>query len=293
MINARLRGQTPPSGGGRARLILDTDRDAFTNMAADEALFGCAPDTPYPVTLRIYGWSRPAVSLGRRQKISETATDACRRYGLDIVKRIGGGGVVYHDREITYCFVSRIGATYGPACAAKPRLRAGNEPDVTGAKAWRGVFSDFLNRLGLKGDPPADPNGRGGRARTDLCFTCAETDEPTLNGRKWVGSARRKSKGVFLQHGSILLKPQPAYLGELMPSHRAGPDISAGLTEFVPGLSREEAAELFIASVEKKLNLGFKKDGYTEVEKSSINGLKILKEKEIFCHRRTAIIASA
>jgi lipoate-protein ligase A len=266
MINSRLHGQS--ASALRARLILDPKRDGFWNMAADEALFNNIADGDFAagtsaVTLRIYGWSRPTLSLGRRQKFSDTNLEACRTRSIDVVKRIGGGGAVLHGTDISYCFVSR---------RSLPGM-----PDVTDPLLWRELFIFFLESVGITGDGPCPEPGS--RPSAAACFSAANGDEPTIDGRKWVGSARRKSRVCFMQHGSILLEPQPNFLGELVPGSR--PDISAGLTEFVPLLTGQSATDAFVGAVEKKMHLDFSTSDYTDVENSSINKASSLKTMKL------------
>lgn len=205
-------------------------------MAADEALFNTARNLPYAATLRLYSWSPPTLSLGRRQKLEEVNREKCRAMGIDVVKRIGGGAAVYHGDEITYCFVSRNDLLPIPTPAQ-----------------WHAAFSLFLANLGLtpdaiKGCSASPHNG-------NTCFACAAPDEPTIGGKKFVGSARRKSKNVFLQHGSILLSPQPAFLRELVPG--AEPDTSLGLNELLPSLTREAAHTALIGAISHAFSLRF------------------------------------
>ena len=53
--------------------------------------------------VRFYQWYPKCVSLGRNQK-----DDCYNDLNLDIVKRPSGGRALLHDRELTYCFVSKI-----------------------------------------------------------------------------------------------------------------------------------------------------------------------------------------
>jgi lipoate-protein ligase A len=55
----------------------------------------------------------PSVIVGRNQQIeAEVDIDYCRRENIEIVKRISGGGAVYHDfGNINYAFIARRGAT--------------------------------------------------------------------------------------------------------------------------------------------------------------------------------------
>ena len=63
----------------------------YENMAIDEAIYMSCQEKKAPPTIRIYGWTPPAVSLGYFQK-AENAVDlgACRRRGVDVVRRLSG-----------------------------------------------------------------------------------------------------------------------------------------------------------------------------------------------------------
>ena len=51
--------------------------------------------------------NRPSVIVGRNQRIeAEVDTDYCLRHGIEIVRRLSGGGTVYHDYgNINYAFI--------------------------------------------------------------------------------------------------------------------------------------------------------------------------------------------
>ena len=80
-------------------------RGAF-NMGLDEAVLGSVSEGRQPPTLRFYGWNPPTVSLGYFQGLDdEVDREACRAAGVDVVRRITGGGAVFHDDELTYSVV--------------------------------------------------------------------------------------------------------------------------------------------------------------------------------------------
>src|SRR3989337_1298006 len=84
--------------------------DAFTNMAVDEAIVNARIENHAPNTLRLYQWKPSAVSVGRFQDISnEVHADNCRQHGVNIVRRLTGGGTGYHDSqgEITYSLIAK------------------------------------------------------------------------------------------------------------------------------------------------------------------------------------------
>lgn len=91
--------------------VLDLEtNDCATNMAIDEAILFHISEGHAPNTIRTYRWNPSAVSLGYFQSIyEEVDIEACQRMGVDIVRRITGGGAVYHDYEgeITYSVLVR------------------------------------------------------------------------------------------------------------------------------------------------------------------------------------------
>jgi lipoate-protein ligase A len=141
---------------------------AATNMAIDEALMETVGEVPI---LRIYGWRPAAVSIGYFQSMNEEVNFAkCREIGVDVVRRLTGGGAVLHEFELTYSFISReypknIMESYRWICDAI-------------------VMS--INRLGF-----------------DAIFV--PLNDIVIAGKKVSGNAQTRRKGVLLQHGTILL----------------------------------------------------------------------------------------
>ena len=73
--------------------VLETGYNSATlNMAIDEALIENIDEVP---VLRIYGWKPAAVSVGYFQSIrDEVDIEKCREIGVDVVRRLTGGGAV-------------------------------------------------------------------------------------------------------------------------------------------------------------------------------------------------------
>src|SRR5919197_5335891 len=87
---ARLTGLT-------WRLIQDGAAPGSFNMAVDDALLEAARRDETPPTLRLYGWSRPTLSLGPHQDPEPGIDHAFRRRrGIDLVRRPTGGRAVLH-----------------------------------------------------------------------------------------------------------------------------------------------------------------------------------------------------
>ena len=178
------------------RLIDTGPIDGPGNMAVDEALlenFDHENDRP---VLRLYGWEPPAFSLGRFQPAGEALlTDRCAAAGIAVVRRITGGGVIFHAGELTYSIV----------CAQQ------HLPEAKGVKeSFRALCSFLLatyRQLGLDAAFAADlaDGGRLG-ARTPLCFAGRESFDVLIDGRKLGGNAQRRRRDIIFQHGSIPLR---------------------------------------------------------------------------------------
>jgi len=179
--------------------------DGATNMETDRAWLNEADEAGGPVRLRVYGWSPPAVSLGYHQDPSTVDRDALERDGLDCVVRPTGGAAVLHDREITYAVVGPLGV---------PGIGRG----VLAIHDTIAVaLQSTLHALGVEVAREGD-----GRPEGFACFAAAGGHEITARGRKLVGSALRRSRHAFLQHGSLLVGPGH----EQLPRYVAGSDPS-------------------------------------------------------------------
>lgn len=87
------------------RLLKAETHNAFFNMAVDDAILQARIEGKTRNTLRFYRWHPSAISIGRFQNISnEINLEDCRTHGVDVVRRVSGGGAVYHDSEdeVTY-----------------------------------------------------------------------------------------------------------------------------------------------------------------------------------------------
>ncbi len=187
------------------RILTTPGGSAAYNMAVDEALFNLCGRDPEIMTLRVYSCSPPAVSLGYRQQVEdEIDPDQCERYGIELVRRITGGGAVLHEQELTYSLVAqeRHPALDGPSGVMIRRV----------SEALVGTFRQFGVPAEVAPDRSCDADCAG-----SVCFTAFGRYEITVRGRKLVGNAQRRSGGRVLQHGSILLGPAYAKLPLLMP----------------------------------------------------------------------------
>jgi lipoate-protein ligase A len=144
-------------------------------MGLDEALMEAVAADASPPVLRFYGWQPQAVSVGYFQGLAEEVDlEACRLHGVDVVRRITGGGAVFHGRELTYSIIMKdtyplagdsIQDSYRILCAAIVRSLA-----VLGLDSHFEPINDII-----------------------------------CGGRKISGNAQTRRMGTVLQHGTIIL----------------------------------------------------------------------------------------
>ncbi len=83
----------------RWRLLPFSKNSASQNMANDEAIFRLYDEIQMN-TIRLYGWKPSAVSIGKHQCITkEVNINSVSKLGFNCVRRISGGGAVFHDES--------------------------------------------------------------------------------------------------------------------------------------------------------------------------------------------------
>lgn len=186
-------------------------------MAVDAAILRAVEAGESPPTLRFYGWSPWCVSLGHFQKPErELDAAALREGGWDFVTRPTGGRAVLHAEEITYSILARKDEAPWCETLAVSYERIGSAwaaaLDGFGLDMVRGVsgMSDEFAPL-REGDSPAPP-----------CFASSARSELAFGARKVVGSAQRRTREAFVQHGSIPVTPDHERLVEVLPLDAAG-----------------------------------------------------------------------
>ena len=182
------------------RFLSDTDpAEGLTgarNMAIDEAILAAVEAGSSPPTIRVYGWSPACISLGHSQDPArELDLERVAALGFDVVKRATGGRAVLHIDELTYSVIARAEAA--PWCETQALSYRAISQAVAQALAGAG-FGVTLDR----GYPVERPQEL--KAMTP-CFSSTARSEVVFGDRKVVGSAQRRTRDAFLQHGSILV----------------------------------------------------------------------------------------
>ncbi len=174
------------------RLILSPAGRGAWNMAVDEAILEAAGSGQVPLTLRLYAWEPPCLSLGYAQPFGDVEREALRQRGWEVVRRPTGGRAILHADELTY-------SVCGPH--EHPLLRGGV------LESYRRISKALLHALRLLGVPAeAFPAPRPAAPRRGpVCFEVPSDYEITLRGRKIIGSAQARKRIGVLQHGSLPL----------------------------------------------------------------------------------------
>ncbi len=163
-------------------------------MAIDECMVSWHQRTGIPV-FRVYTWSPPAISLGRYQQTDCLDLEACRADGVDIVRRVTGGGAIYHDRELTYSL-----ACAGDDLDKKPRTVSESFEIIN---RFLIVFYRWMGFRAVYSKDTAVTTMTGRRAA--FCFSGNEKYDIMINGKKIGGNAQRRMGKAVLQHGSVPL----------------------------------------------------------------------------------------
>jgi lipoate-protein ligase A len=239
--------------GAHWRLLDTPPAPGAWNMAVDEALADGVREGGPPV-LRVYRWSPPCLSLGRNQPSDGYDRGEIARRGIDVVRRPTGGRAVLHHRELTYSVAARENALG----TLREAYTAINRALVAG-----------LRQLGVDARlHPAGPD-RAPLPSLAPCFEQPVEGEVTAGGRKLVGSAQRRERGVMLQHGSLPIHDdQSAVAGLMLPGHamEAG-DAPATLGAL---LGREPGWDALVEALARgwteTFGVELRRDGLREVE---------------------------
>jgi lipoate---protein ligase len=158
------------------RLLNTSPRNAFYNMALDEAIVIAKSQNLVPNTLRFFRWKPSAVSIGYFQSMDEEInTEACKNRSIDCVRRRTGGGAVFHDEngELTYSLI--MGESH--------RL-------IT--KDFQNTYKTLCSGLVL------------GLENLGLPARFKPINDIEVEGKKISGNAQTRGLNIVHQHGTIL-----------------------------------------------------------------------------------------
>jgi len=192
------------------RLIRDGEGEAGYNMALDIAISEAVAQGDSPPTLRIYRWRRPSVSIGKLQDVrAGIDVGFCAAHDVPVVRRPTGGRAILHTDDVTYSVSVRPGEI---------------EEGAGVVRSYRWISRGLIAALQLLGVDAEMGNGRYSRAQRDKspdCFRSTAGGDVMAGGRKVIGSAQCRRRGVILQQGTL-------------PRHAKPPELSGVFSDGLP-----------------------------------------------------------
>lgn len=234
------------------RLLQSDFNTAPINMAIDRAVLVANSKGEVPPTVRFFGWSPPAISIGYFQSLGEEVDlDACRKFGVDYVRRITGGGAVFHEKEVTYSIVipeshpeipKNIMDSYGRIC---------------------GALIKGLRHLGIESE-------------------YVPINDIITDGKKISGSAQTRKTRTVLQHGTVLIDVNVDKMFSLLrvPDEKIKDKLIADVKQRVTSIKHVSGEEIPFKEVAGAMKAGFEEEFHVEL----VEGM--LTEEEIALTRK-------
>ncbi|HGA0281610.1 TPA: lipoate--protein ligase [Streptococcus agalactiae] len=161
------------------KYIVNTSNDPAYNVALEAYAFQKLTDIDEIFILWI---NEPAIIIGRHQNtIQEINKEFIDKNGIHVVRRLSGGGAVYHDlNNLNYTIISN-----------------NTQEGAFDFQTFSKPVIDTLAKLGVK----AEFTGRN-----DL----------EINGQKFAGNAQAYYKGCMMHHGCLLFDVDMSVLGQAL-----------------------------------------------------------------------------
>ena len=231
------------------RLLNMGKNSAAMNMAIDEAILAAQKKQANP-TLRFYGWTQPAFSFGYFQDITaEVDVEACRADGIELVKRMTGGGTVVHGWELTYTLILPRGA--GELSVSDAYQRIGQS--LVKAFQQLGIPAQCYAECS---DSLSAVRNRTYRAEANICLTNPAEHDVMSDNKKLAGvSVRRSRNGIMFQGYISLDIPPPSILARVSKD----PEVQKILREKSTAINRDGRSitrSALLQAISETFNLG-------------------------------------
>jgi lipoate-protein ligase A len=232
----------------RWRLLEYSSKNPAINLALEEAILRYLLKYDGPNTICLWQ-NPPSVIVGYFQNPKDVVDlAACRKLGINVVRRISGGGAVYHDYgNINYSIFVKKNSLKDP-------LRAIVEDVEKSYNVFcRGII-EGLKALGIEAR-----NLKG---------------SITVKGRKISGSAQHRLYNAILHHGTIMANVNMETLGKVL--RISNPEETLiNLYEALPN-------EISLDKIKNTLKNGFKKTFNIELFKGLLSPKEIYIAKNLY-----------
>lgn len=206
-------------------IVIDsTSTNAYFNIATEEFLLKKFPAED----ILLFYVNAPSIIVGKFQNtLAEINLDYVNEKEIKVVRRMSGGGAVYHDLgNLNFSFHTLLG-----------------ENDFTDFSKFTEPVVSLLNKL----DVPAKLEGRN-----DLL----------VDGKKFSGNAKLVKSGKMIQHGTILINSEMSILADALKANplkfidkavKSNRSRVTNLIDYLPtNTSTESFKQLFIEEIKQR-----------------------------------------
>jgi len=214
------------------RLLKTEDNSAFTNMAIDRAVMVENGKDKAPPTVRFYTWKPPAISIGYFQSLKEEVDlEVCKNLGVEYVRRITGGGAVFHDKELTYSIVISESHPLVPKNILE---------------SYRRICGSIIR--GLK--------------HLWIESKYAPINDIIVNNKKISGSAQTRKSKTVLQHGTVLIDVDVDKMFKILkvPNEKIKDKLIADVKQRVTSIKHISGNNTSFNDVADAMKIGFEEE---------------------------------
>jgi lipoate-protein ligase A len=224
------------------RLLETENYTAAANMAIDRAVIVANSEGKVPPTVRFFTWKPPAISIGYFQSLEEEVDlDICKKLGVDYVRRITGGGAVFHDEELTYSIVI-------PECHSQiPKNIIESYGRICGA------LMKGLKHLGIESK-------------------YAPINDIITGGKKISGNAQTRKAKTVLQHGTILMDLDVDKMFSLLkvPNEKIKDKLIVDVKQRVTSVNQILGEDIRFNEAAEAMKIGFEEEFNVELVDGSL-----------------------
>lgn len=221
--------------------------DPFFNIAAEEYFLKTFQDDLFMLWL-----NEPCLVVGKHQNtLAEVNTDFIEKHQIPVVRRISGGGTVYHDRgNLNFTFIT-----------------SGEKDKLVNFRRFIEPVADTLRKLGVKA-------------------TLGVRNDIRINDLKISGNAEHVYKNRVLHHGTLLFTTNLEHLEEaIKPGNsnfrdKAVQSVRSRVTNIADHLPHKMEMAEFRSYLQREIAVNFNNpDFYHPNEKDAAEIEKLLQTK--------------
>ncbi|MCF2142194.1 MAG: lipoate--protein ligase family protein [Candidatus Heimdallarchaeota archaeon] len=231
--------------------------NCYYNMGLDRAILNAVSKKKVKNTIRFYRWQPSAVSIGYFQSMKKVVDiDKCKELGVDYVRRITGGGAVYHDFEGEL--------TYSINCLEENK-KLPQEIMKIYEKICGGIIVG-MEKLGVQVEF---------KPINDIVLKSSQ--------KKISGNALTRREGVVLQHGTILRKVNLEKMFSVLkiPDEKYKTKMISSAKERVSSLELELGTAPSFKEIKEALKAGFEETLEIDLVQQEITAEELKEAQEI------------